>query len=123
MLKHIVKPIVFLCMVVLIILGMVLMIFKCVNRINQFQTTIEQAKVAVVEQAKEQLGRETNVVFEKIDSKNDLCWIGCVNSQNTHAIMYIAKLNKHTETWEVDVFSESEGADAARLFYAKHSIG
>ena len=121
MFKPIIKYTMYLFIIILIIIGLIFMIFKYINSVNHSQTMIEQAKAVVVLEAKKSLGEELNILYQKFDNKNNICWLGCVNSKNTYAIMYIAKLNKYTTKWKVNVFSERKGANAASLFSINHS--
>lgn len=104
---------------IILLLGIFFILIKC-NYVPQ--TYIEQAKDAVFQEAKGDLGNDCVFSFERFDIKNKIYWIGYVNSQNTHAIMYTAKQNEYRKTWTIDIFSERKGSNAASLFTVKHSI-
>ena len=122
MFKHVMKRIIYLLIIGLIVLVILFIVSKCITMVSSHESGMEQAKTAVLEFSQEQLGDKSNVVYEKFDSKNDFYWIGCVNSKNTYAIMYIAKHNKNTKKWKVDVFSTRKGSNASSLFFSKHSL-
>ena len=116
--NNIIKVIISITMVFIILLS--LMLVKCNNTSHM---SAEQARANVFSQAQIDMGEDCMIVFEKYNSQNDMSWIGCINAENTHAIMYTASYNENSNMWIVNIFSTREGSNAQSLFSASHSMG
>ena len=93
---------------------------KNATNIKKADTELEYAKSIAIDKAYEEYNASYKVVFHKHDSINDLYQIGCVNKDDTHAVLYIVDYSKDKTEWFVHMVSARNGSNASELFSVPH---
>lgn len=81
----------------------------------------ENIHALVLEKAEEDLGKDCMLVTSRYDKRNNMYYVGYINADNTHAIMYTVQSNVSGDAWRVNSIASRKGSNAFELFESNYS--